>query len=395
MNIQKLLNYALVFLLAFVVVQWLFPREEIKTKLEDVAITMQDQFTVGKAVTLKLKNNTLAELTLVSDCPAEPFIVKFYDNGVWQAVTALATSDRCDIAPLTLAPTATTTISYQPWQKTLFVQPGKYRVEVPVAIKGQAKLFPHEFTIAKPGTFGLVWEEVIYRPIYNALIFLTTVAGHSFGWGVVLLTALIRTVLFFPFHRSMVSQRKMQKIQPEIDALKKKYAENQQLLAKETMELFKKHSVNPLGSCLPILIQMPFLFALFWIVQGGLGENNLVLLYSNLADFSPATITTHFFGLDLTRPDPLFIFPVVVGLLQFVQMRLAFSNAQKKQIAPPTDGQNPMAEAMQMTSKYMQYFIPVMVAFGGATMPVAVGLYWGTSTVFGIGQQLIVNKLVK
>lgn len=355
---------------------------------------MQDQFTVGKAVTLKLKNNTKETLTLSNECPGEPFTVQMYTNGTWQPVTAIATSDRCDPTAVVLAPDAEQTISYQPWQKTLFVTPGKYRLAVPVTIAGTAKLFEREFTISAPGVFGIVWTEVIYRPIYNALIFLTTIAGHSFGWGIILLTVLIRLVLFFPFHRSMVSQRKMQKIQPEIDALKKKYAENQQLLAKETMELFKKHGVSPFGSCLPILIQMPFLFALFWIVQGGLEENSFVLLYAQLADFVPATVTTVFFGLELSRPDPLFIFPVVVGLLQFVQMRLAFSNAHKRQ-GTPTDTQNPMAEAMQMTSKYMQYFIPAMVVLGGATMPIAVGLYWGASTIFGIGQQLIVNKLVK
>lgn len=394
MNLQKFLNYALIFLLTFLVVQ-LFFRQTAPAPManESLAITSSATFTTGKAVTLTLTNNTKTPLALSSDCPAEPFTVSRYVDGVWQPQTATTTAGRCTTDALTLAPGERTIVSYQPWQATLFREVGRYRVAIPTTIDGKAKTFEHELAIETPGIFGIAWREVFYRPIYNALIFLTDIAGHSFGWGIVLLTLLVRVILFFPFHRSMVSQRKMQAIQPEIDAIKKKYADNQQMLAMETMALFKKHNVSPFSSCLPILIQLPFLFALFWIVQGGLGENNFVLLYAPLADFNLVAVSTHFFGLNLAVPDALYIVPVIVALLQFIQMKLAFASSKKHQ--PKPDGENPMADAMALTTKWMPYFLPVVVGVGALSMPAAVGLYWGASTLFSIGQQLLVNRLVK
>jgi len=398
---QKTLNFVLIFLIALMAFQF-FTKSPEKTAVpsgEDLILSIAEEITLGKPVVLTLTNNTAAELTLPQDCPAEPFAVSRYANGAWLPETATVSGVYCDPADIVLAAGEVRQLSYLHWQGAILHAAGQYRIEVPITIAGADKVFKTEFSITESGFFGQIWNTVFYKPIYNALIFLTAFAGSSFGWGIVLLTIIIRLILFFPFQKSMASQRRMQTVQPEVDRIRKKYKDNQQMLAMETMALYKKHKVSPFSSCLPILIQMPFLLALFWIVRGGLGENNLVLLYQSLADFDVTVVITNFYGLDLLGVATqsgftniaLLALPLAVAGLQFTQMKLAF--AKRPQTKPDPD--NPMADAMQNMTKYMLYFLPGMIAVFTATMPAAVGLYWGTSTLFGIGQQLIINKTVK
>jgi len=140
---------------------------------------------------------------------------------------------------------------------------------------------------------------------------------------------------------------------------------------------------------------MPFLIALFWVTRDGLGENTFVLLYPPLADFNLAAVSIQFLGFDLLASGAqlYFALPVFLAISQFAQMKLAMSHSQKNSSQKP--GENPMADAMQSMTKFMPYFLPLMIAFFALSMPAAVGIYWGTSTIFGVGQQLIVNRQVK
>jgi len=397
---QKTLNYVLIFLIALMAFQFFSKGDaEVIVDGDDLILGIEEEITLGKPVVLTLKNNTANELIFAQDCPAEPFDVSRYENGTWLLEEATIANGSCDPSDLVLAAGELREINYMHWQGGILHMAGQYRIEVPVTIAGTDKVFKTEFAITESGFFGGVWDAIFYKPIYNALIFLTGLTGSSFGWGIVLLTIIIRLILFFPFQKSMASQRRMQTLQPEIERIRKQYKDNQQMIATETMALYKKHGVNPFSSCLPILIQLPFLLALFWIVQGGLGENNFVMLYQSLADFDVTIVSTNFYGLDLLGvtfqsgfTDVLLLaLPLAVAGLQFTQMKLAF--AKRPQTAPNPD--NPMADAMQNMTKYMLYFLPGMIAVFTATMPAAVGLYWGTSTLFGIGQQLIVNKTIK
>ena len=89
------------------------------------------------------------------------------------------------------------------------------------------------------------------------------IPGHNLGWAIILLTLIIKLILLAPNQKALKAQKQMQKIQPQLDALKKKYANDQQKLAAETMEIWKKYKINPMSSCLPMLIQFPILIALF------------------------------------------------------------------------------------------------------------------------------------
>ena len=389
MDKQRILNYALIAVLALLVIQ-MFSRgpEQQPGALDDLVIQASAEVKTGSAVILGLSNNTAEEITFESECPGEPFNVSRYVNGKW--VAQGATTESCSTEALVLQPQESATVSYQHWQGDLFTEPGKYRIEIPQ----KEKVFFHEFEITRPGAFGKIWRTLVYRPIYNGLIALTKLAGSSFGWGIVLLTLALRLILFMPFQKSLKSQRKLQKIQPEIDAIKKRFEGNQQMIAMETMALMKKHKVSPLGSCLPILIQMPFLIALFWATRDGLGENNFIHLYGFLQNFDFTVVTTNFFGLDLIAPGAqlYFALPIFLAVAQFGQMKLALHHSHKKAKAP---GENPMADAMQSMSKMMPYFLPIIIALLSASIPAAVGLNWGVSTLFGVGQQLVVNRQIK
>jgi YidC/Oxa1 family membrane protein insertase len=190
----------------------------------------------------------------------------------------------------------------------------------------------------------------------------------------------------------MESQRVMQKLQPELKALQEKYKDDKEKLAQETMAFWKKHKVNPFGSCLPLLIQLPIVLAIFYAVQNGLDVASSYLLYEplknvNMQHVQTLFISLPFYTLDLALKEP-FVLPAVVGLLQFVQMKLALPKLKAAQKKPTQDGM----PDMQMVNQTMTYVLPLMLAFMAATIPAGVGLYWGVNTIFGIVQQFVVNK---
>ena len=157
----------------------------------------------------------------------------------------------------------------------------------------------------------------------------------------------------------------MQKVQPELDGLKKKYKDEPQKLAEETMKIWQKHKVNPMSSCLPMLVQFPILIALFYVVKDGLEFINPQLLYANLQGFDPSIINTVFLGIiDLTEVN-IIVLPIVIGGLQFFQMKLTVGKASKSN------------DAIPMMNKVMMYFMPVMIALFTATLPAAVGFLLG------------------
>jgi len=196
----------------------------------------------------------------------------------------------------------------------------------------------------------------------------------------------------------------MMKIQPELEAIKRRYKGDQQRISLETMELWKKHRVNPVGGCLPLLIQLPILIALFYVVKSGFTPFQGHLVYDFLSTSDLTKIDTNFYGLlDLQQVNATWL-PIFVGLLQFFQMKLSFSrkhivgqkNEEKtNELATKDEAVDPtvaLQDPLRMMNKTMLYFMPVMMAFMVATLPSGVGLYLAISTFFGILQQYYVNR---
>jgi len=143
---------------------------------------------------------------------------------------------------------------------------------------------------------SLIWDEGLYRPLFNILVFLyNTIPGHDIGVAIIILTALLRFALWPLSQKSIKSQKALQELQPKMNEIKKKYKNNKEKQAQATMEFYKKNKINPLGSCLPMLIQLPILIALYRVLRDTVGSDQLNALYYFILD--PGRIDPYFLGL--------------------------------------------------------------------------------------------------
>ncbi len=151
------------------------------------------------------------------------------------------------------------------------------------------------FDVSEPGTLRSLLTTVVYNPIYNLFVaLLIFLPGHSLGWAIVIITLIVRFILLVPQHHMLQSQKKLQVIQPKIKELQTKYKGDQAKLGMEMLELYKKEGVNPMGSCLPLIIQMPILIGLYWVISGISDPSNFYHLYSLFTAFDPKNINAHF-----------------------------------------------------------------------------------------------------
>ena len=197
------------------------------------------------------------------------------------------------------------------------------------------------------------------RPILSLLKFFYSFA-HNWGLAIILLTLFIKLLTFYPTQKSLLSAKKMQKLAPKMNAIRKKYENDRQRQSVETMNLYKAHGVSPFGGCLPSLIQMPIWIALYSTL------NYAVELYR-----APFFAHIH----DLTAKDPYYITPLLMGGVMFAQMRMSPSGADQQQ--------------QQMMSMMM----PIMFTGFSLFLPAGLALYMLTSYLIGILQQLYVNHL--
>lgn len=217
---------------------------------------------------------------------------------------------------------------------------------------------------------------VLYEPLYNVLVLLVIFTpGHSVGVAIILITIIIRIILYPSTKKSLIAQKKIRKLQPKLEEIKKTYKGDPQAQNKALMELYKTEKVNPLGSCLPLLIQLPIFFVLYRVFYNyslhGFDSNSL---YSFVA--KPEFVNTYFFGIDLAQKE-FWILPIVTGLLQFWQ---------SKQLMPKTSA-NSKDDPSAMITKQMTYFFPIIIFITARSFPAALPLYWSANSLFSIVQQ--------
>ena len=227
-------------------------------------------------------------------------------------------------------------------------------------------------------------NEILYKPLFNLLILIAwIVPGHSIGVAIIILTVILRLILLPSSIKTAHHQVKSLKLQPKINKIRSEI-KDQQEQSKALMSLYKEEGFSPFGSCLPLLVQIPIIWVLFAVFKSGLSVENFSSLYS----FVPRTetINTIFFGLVITKADP-WVLPIIAGVLQFGLSYLRML-PQKRYVKP---GQN---DPTAMMGKQMLIVAPLITIFFGHSMPAALVFYWITTTVFGIGQQLYVNKKI-
>ena len=203
------------------------------------------------------------------------------------------------------------------------------------------------------------WFTFIARPMFAFLNFLHSNI-NNWGWSIVVLTIIIRILLFPLTYKSMVSMQKLKIIAPKIKEIQEKYKGNPQKMQIHMMELYKKHKANPLGGCLPILIQIPIFFAIY-----------RVLLNAIELKAAPWALWIT----DLAVKDPFYVLPIYMGATMFLQ-----------QVITPMTIQDP-------TQAKIMKFLPLVFVFFFLTFPAGLTLYWCVNNTFSLAQQWFINKI--
>lgn len=237
-----------------------------------------------------------------------------------------------------------------------------------------------------PITF--VYTEILFRPLFNLLVGITNVLPvQSVGLSILIVTVLVRLILLPPsFHQAknmQHNQEKMKAVRKDIKKINEKYKDDRAKKSEATMKLYKEAGINPASGCLPLLIQLPILIALYRVFLVGLNEESFSSLYSFVS--IPAQLQIIFFGINVTEPSTLLA--VVAGILQFVLMRLVTAATPAA-----TGGDDQTAKMMASMQKNMMYIFPVMTVFISIQLPAALALYWVASTIFAIVQQYIFKR---
>ncbi|CAM2771738.1 membrane protein insertase YidC [Helicobacter burdigaliensis] len=196
------------------------------------------------------------------------------------------------------------------------------------------------------------------KPLFLLLDYLYNLCGN-WGWAIILLTFIVRVVLYPLTYKGMVSMQKLKDLAPKMKELQQKYKGEPQKLQAHMMELYKKHGANPMGGCLPLLLQMPVFFAIYRVLYNAIELKGAEwLLWID----------------DLSVMDPYFVLPILMGITMYLQQHLT-----------PTTFSDPMQEKIFK-------FLPLIFTIFFVTFPSGLVLYWFVNNIFSILQQLIINK---
>ncbi len=255
---------------------------------------------------------------------------------------------------------------------------------------------------------GDLFNTIFLGPVINllVLIFQGLQSLHipgALGFSIVILTLIIR-VLVWPFMSSqMKSMKKMAELKPHLDALKQKHKNDKQALASAQMSLYKEHGVNPAGGCLPALIQIPVFIALYQSIinilpgaEGQIDKINALLYFPQLK--LPSTLDPNFFGINLGfKPSEfsshgvfLLAVPLITAALTFFQSKMALPKPVKHY---PSDSpkeakeKEGLEESMGQVQSQMVYLMPIMIGYFAFNFPIGLAIYWNTYTILGIIQQ--------
>lgn len=231
-----------------------------------------------------------------------------------------------------------------------------------------------------------LWKTLLYNPLVNILaLIVSIIPGGDLGVAVIVLTLLVKIVLYPLSKKSLEGQARMNLIAPELNKIKESGASKEEQ-AKQTFELYKKYKANPFSGCLLVLIQIPIIFALYYVFLKGLHFDTSVF-YSFVK--IPAHITTNFLGLvDVAQKS--WVLAVLAGVSQFLQ---AFYAPKPPQSSSKEGGfQDSLNKTLQMQ---MKYIFPFLVIFIAHRISGAIALYWITNNVFTMFQQIYINKHIK
>ena len=237
--------------------------------------------------------------------------------------------------------------------------------------------------------FSTIWHTIFYDPIYNGLIFFVDlVPGGDVGVAIILITIVVKLIIFPLSKKAVRTQMIMKRLEPELKKIREKNKDDRQKQAELMMAVYKENEINPLSGLGLILIQLPLIFALYWVFfRGGLPEIDATLLYSFVS--IPSLINMDFIGL-IDMAGRSLLLAAAAGITQYYQISLTLPEIQARK--DNASLKEDLARSFQLQMKYvMPAFVFVVAYFISA----AVALYWLTSNIFSIGQEFVIRKQVK
>lgn len=226
----------------------------------------------------------------------------------------------------------------------------------------------------------------LISPINTLLIFLYGLSGQNLGFAIILLTLIVRGVLVPVTIPSLKSAKKLQELKPHLDKLKQKHKDKQKLQL-ATLELYKQHGINPAAGCLPQIAQLLVLIALYQVF----------INFINGGQFNGQSLNLNFLWLNLGKPDPYYILPVLAGFTQLIFSFMMTSGLESHVKAPKNkDEKKKEEDSMEMAQSMQQqmlYLMPAMTVIIALKFPSGLALYWVVTTLFSLVQQYIVSGL--
>lgn len=212
--------------------------------------------------------------------------------------------------------------------------------------------------------------------IFGWLLYFIYSFTKNYGWSIVIFTIVCKLILLPLNIKSTKSTREVQMLQPEMNRLQKKYQNNPEKLNMEMQKLYKIYGVNPMGGCLPLLLQLPIIYGLF-----GALRSPLEYVFQNLPSAEAnAIVSEQFFWIpNLANPDPYYILPILCVVFTYISQKFTMSVSQTP-------------ENQQSSQKMMLYIMPLMIGFFAMSMPAGVSLYWVIQNVFTFFQQFFMLR---
>lgn len=276
-----------------------------------------------------------------------------------------------------------------------------------------------------------MFDTLIVKPLGYILGFIYQFVGN-YGWSLVIFTVLVKILLLPLGLKQQKATVKMQQVQPKMKEIQEKYANDQQKLSEETMKLYKEYGVNPMGGCLPLLIQLPILYGLYNVIYKPitymLHQGHMINKYLDTATTTidtasrqmeislakaqvPELINFNFLGLDLsatpniTDPNPIWLVPILAAVTTYLSSKITtMMNGSKKEnneqekkpqrVLSPDQKTSKSSSADSMT-KSMSIMMPLMTLWITFTFPATIGVYWTISNVASLLQTVLLNGYYK
>lgn len=234
---------------------------------------------------------------------------------------------------------------------------------------------------------SFLYSEIFFRPVTNALVWLTgIIPGGNLGLAVVLLTIFVRFVLFPFSHRMILTQIAMRKIEPELKKIKEQHKDKREDQAQAMMKLYKEHGISPFSGIIFLIIQLPLLIAMYQLFLRDFTFETLGPALYSFVSF-PEVFSLHFLGVLVSEPSA--VFAALAGISQFFQVRFSLVRTPDK---PVKNSEKTFGSEFQRAMKtQMQYVFPFIIFFIGLQFSAALTIYWTVMNIFAIVHEALVH----